>query len=87
MKSIDISQIKKVNLDFQNMSADLIQSHKGQWDDPVHDSFADFNKQIKTSSETVSKIYNSTNDIANASFDNQDLISKADSVLHEVNAL
>ncbi|WP_034449381.1 hypothetical protein [Butyrivibrio sp. AE2032] len=87
MKSIDISQIEKVSLEYRNMSADLLQNHKGMWDDAVHDSFVEYNKSIKSSSEVISKIYDSTNDVANASFNNQELISKADSVLREVKAL
>lgn len=87
MKSIDISQIKKVAVDYREMSAALIQHHKGLWDDPVHDSFVIYNKQFKDSSETVTQIYDSTYDIANSSFDNQDLISNANKVLSEVKTL
>ena len=87
MISIDISQINKVSLEYQKMSADLIQNHKGLWDDPVHDSFVEYNKQIKSSNENISKIYDSTNDVASTAFNNQELISKADSVLNEVKAL
>ncbi len=87
MKSVDISQVKKVSLDYRNMSADLIKNHKGLWDDPVHETFVNYNKQIKASSENVSIIFDSTSDIAKSSFDNQNLISKADKVLSEVNSL
>lgn len=87
MKSADISQIKKVSLEYRNMSSDLMKNHKGSWDDSVHDSFVNFNKHIKSSSESISKIYDSTNDIANSSFDNKDLILKADSVINEVKSL
>ncbi len=87
MKSFDISRIEKVSLEYQNMSADLIRNHKGLWDDPVHDSFVEYNKQIKSSSENISKIYASTNEVANTSFNNQELIAKANSVLSEVKAL
>lgn len=87
MKTVDISQIKRGSLDYQKMSSDLAQNHKGPWEDSVHDSFVNYNKQVKSSSEIISKIYDSTNDIANSSFDNQELISKANSVLNEVKSL
>lgn len=87
MKSVDISQIKKVSLEYRNLSSDLTKNHKGSWDDSVHDSFVDFNKHVKSSSESVSKIFDSTNEIANSSFDNKNLISKADSVISEVKSL
>lgn len=87
MKTVDISQIKRVSLDYRKMSEDLTQNHNGSWEDSVHDSFVNYNKQIKSSSETISKIYDSTNKIADSSFDNQELISKANSVLNEVKSL
>ena len=87
MRTVDISKIKKVYIDYRNLSEDLTLNHKGQWNDPVHDSFAIYNSQVKASSEIVSHIYDSTKDIVDTSFNNNDLISRADRILSEVNSL
>ena len=87
MKSVEISRVQKTSNDYLKMSSDLIQNHKGQWDDPVHDSFVVYNKLVKNSSDCITKIYKSTQSIADSSFDNKVLIDSADRVLSEVRSL
>lgn len=83
----DISHIKKVSDDYQRLSSNLSQKYKGQWDDPIHDSFVNYNKQVADSSEFITMVFDSVKNIAESLTDNKDLIADANEVLSEAESL
>lgn len=87
MECIPVAQIKKVADNYRELSERLSRDYKGQWDDPVHDSFGEYNRKVNNTTDTIMDIFKSTQNIADSSLDNNDIISKADKVMNEVNSV
>lgn len=56
METVDLSQLKNNDLEYEKIAADLAEHYKCDWDDSVHDSYGRYVKQIQDNSKIVHTI-------------------------------
>lgn len=56
MKEIDVSSLKDIDVQYERLSSQVEEHFKGDWDDPVHDSYGRYVKQVKGCSERLKYI-------------------------------
>lgn len=56
MKTVDITPIKEIDIQYEKSIANLNEKYKGEWDDAVHESYGRYVSQLQDLSREVRDI-------------------------------
>lgn len=87
MSKVDLSPLNSEINGLSELVTLLEQKYQCNWDDVIHDSFIDFNKGVNSDLASFQKIFEYLTRINNTSFNNDELLSETESILHEVESL
>lgn len=89
MKTVDITPIKEIDIQYEKAVANLSEKYKGEWDDAVHESYGRYVTQLQELGREVRNIRCKVETLEKEAEELRidELIRKADSLCREADAI
>lgn len=87
MGRVDLTNLYKAVNDYSECYADLLRKYESGWNDPVHESYSQYNAQMKSFCDELDQVLCSTKKINDSLDGYNQLVERAESLINEVDSL